>query len=116
MQIFNDQSSLVRIDQRWENCLVLSLFARHYLHLYATSSHVKVMDRQNTESTDRLLRVMIGLLVQRKPKETQTLRQQIGDLADLGLKPVEIADILGRTSIYINKELSGIRKDRKKQK
>lgn len=59
---------------------------------------------------------MIALLVQRKPKEPRTLRQQIGDLADLGLKPSEIAQILGRTSVHINKELSGIRKDRKRQK
>ena len=74
------------------------------------------MEINNIESTNRLLKVMIALLVQRKLEETHTLREQIGRLDDLGLKPGEIAQILGRTNVYVNKELSGIRKDRKKQK
>jgi hypothetical protein len=71
------------------------------------------MDRNTLESTNRLLKVIIALLL-RGSEDAPNLRRQIEVLADLGLKPVEIAEILGRTNIYVNKELSGIRKGRKK--
>ena len=62
---------------------------------------------------DKPLRVIVALLLRRKDEKTLTLRQQIEILSDLGIKPAEIAEILGRTNTYINKELSGIRKSRK---
>lgn len=71
------------------------------------------MDKDTRESTNRLLRVIIALLLKRKDADTLTLRQQIGVLNDLGLKPLEIAEILGRSNIYINKELFELRKGRK---
>lgn len=71
------------------------------------------MNSETHETTNRLLRVIIALLLRREDENTLTLRQQIGTLHDLGIKPSEIADILGRTSTYINKELSGIRKRQK---
>lgn len=74
------------------------------------------MDNKTLESTNRLLRVIVALLLRRKDDRTLTLRQQIEVLNDLGIKPTEIAEILGRTSTYINKELSGIRKSRKETK
>ena len=46
-------------------------------------------------------------------EQTLTLRQQIEVLGGLGVKPAEIAEILGRTNTYINKELSVIRKSQK---
>jgi hypothetical protein len=55
------------------------------------------------------------LLLKRKDADTFTLRQQIEILNDLGLKPLEIAEILGRSNIYINKELYGLRKNRKEK-
>jgi hypothetical protein len=58
---------------------------------------------------------MIALLLRRKEENPASLRQQIATLDDLGLRPSEIAEILGRTGTYINKELSGIRKSRKGQ-
>jgi hypothetical protein len=66
------------------------------------------------ESTNRLLKVVIALLLRREEKSVQTLRQQIGILDDLGLRPAEISEIIGRTSNYVNKELAGIRKARKR--
>ena len=66
------------------------------------------------ESTNRLLKVVIALLLRREEKSVQTLRQQIGILDDLGLRPAEIAEIIGRTSNYVNKELASIRKARKR--
>lgn len=72
------------------------------------------MSNSTLESTNKLLRVIIALLLRRKEERALTLRQQIEILDDLGVKPAEIAEILGRTNIYINKELSVIRKSRKK--
>ena len=71
------------------------------------------MDKNNLESTNKLLMVIIALLLRRKDEQTLTLRQQIGILNDLEIKPVRIAEILGKTNTYINKELSGIRKSNK---
>jgi hypothetical protein len=71
------------------------------------------MDKSTLESTNRLLKVIVALLLRAGDKPPM-LRQQIKILSDLGVKPVEIAEILGRTNTYVNKELSGIRKARKK--
>jgi len=68
------------------------------------------MANPEVESTNRLLRVMVALLLRQREEDATTLRQQIQVLDDLGLKSAEIAAILGRTSGYISKELSGIRK------
>ncbi len=73
------------------------------------------MDNNTLESTNKLLRVIVALLLKRKDPDTLTLRQQIEILNDLGLKPLEIAEILGRSNIYINKELSELRKSRKQK-
>jgi hypothetical protein len=66
-----------------------------------------------SESTTRLLKVMIGLLVRQNVTDPPTLREQIETLSNLGMRPSEIADALGRSNTYVNKELSGIRKGRK---
>lgn len=71
------------------------------------------MDKNTLESTNKLLRVIVALLLRRKDEQTLTLRQQIEILSDLGIRPAESAEILGRTDTYINKELSGIRKSHK---
>jgi hypothetical protein len=64
------------------------------------------------ESTNRLLKVIIALLL-RGGEEQMPLIQQIETLDGLGLKPKEIAEILGKTGGHINKELTGIRKRKK---
>ena len=74
------------------------------------------MDKNSFESTNKLLKVIIALLLRRQEADTLTLRQQIEVLNDLGLKPSEIAEILGRSNIYVNKELSGLRKVRRQKK
>lgn len=68
------------------------------------------MGNNELQSTNKLLRVIVALLLRRRDEQTPTLRQQIEILNDLGIKPIEIGGILGRTNTYINKELSGIRK------
>jgi hypothetical protein len=67
------------------------------------------------ESTNRLLKVIISLLLRREEKSVQTLRQQVEILDDFGLRPAEIAGIIGRTSNYVNKELASIRKAKKQR-
>ena len=71
------------------------------------------MDKNELQSTNKLLRVIVALLLRRRDEQTLTLRQQIEILNDLGIKPIEIPHILCRNNTYINKELSGIRKNRK---
>ena len=73
------------------------------------------MEINSLQSTNKLLMVIIALLLRRKDAEILTLRQQIELLTDLGIRPAEIAEILGRTNSYVNKELSGIRKNRKEK-
>jgi hypothetical protein len=72
------------------------------------------METNDLEFTNKLLKVIVALLLRGKSDEALTLRQRIEVLSDVGLKPAEIANIIGRTNTYVNKELSGIRKTRKK--
>lgn len=73
------------------------------------------MDENALQSTNRLLKVIVALLLRGRNEETPNVREQIEILHDLGLKPIEIAETLGRTSTHVNKELSGIRKNRKQK-
>ena len=74
------------------------------------------MDKNALESTNRLLKVIVALMLRGKDDQKLNLRQRIEILDELGLKPLEIADILGRKNTHINKELTGIRKTRKQKK
>jgi hypothetical protein len=73
-----------------------------------------VSEQEGVESTNRLLRVMIALLLRGREEKTPSLKQQIEILSGLGMRPSEIAATLGRTSTHVNKELSGLRKVRKR--
>lgn len=65
---------------------------------------------------NRRIGVMISLMLRTMRQEGAglSLREQVGILSDLGVRPREIAEILGRTPTYINKELSGLRKTKGK--
>jgi DNA-directed RNA polymerase specialized sigma24 family protein len=66
--------------------------------------------------TNRLLKVLIALEVRRSAADgSKTLKQQIAMLSEMKLRPVEIAEILGRAVGHVNKELSGIRKTKGKE-
>jgi hypothetical protein len=67
-----------------------------------------------TASTNKLLGVIIALLVRQAEGGPPSLKQQIETLNELGLRPSEIASILGRSGTHVNKELSGIRKGKMK--
>lgn len=68
------------------------------------------MNKIGLESTNKLLKVIIALLLKRRGQDIPSLREQIGVLNGLGLKPIEIAEILGRSNLYVNKELFELRK------
>jgi len=72
------------------------------------------MEKEQLTSTNELLRVIVALLLRRKNSELLTLKQQIEILDDLGMKPIKIAEIIGRSNVYVHKELSGLRKKRQK--
>ena len=63
------------------------------------------------------LGVVIALLLRSLPTrgDRPSLRDQIRLLSELEVRPKDIAEILGRSSTYITKELAGIRKGKKGQ-
>jgi len=67
-----------------------------------------------SQSTDRILRVIVALLVRKREEEVAPLKRQIEILDSLGMRPVEIAETLGKTAGHVNKELAGIRKHSKR--
>lgn len=73
------------------------------------------MEKNKLESTNRLLKVIVALLLRRREPDILTLREQIAVLNGLGLQPKEIAEIIGRTNLYVNKELSELRKAKKQR-
>ena len=76
------------------------------------------MASQDMDSTNRLLKVIIALMLRPRENKALSLKQQIEVLYGLGIGPSDIAEILGKTSGHINKELSvsGIRKRHKQEK
>jgi hypothetical protein len=72
------------------------------------------MEAQLLQRIDRKLGVIISLLMHLKDAEivSPPLREQIWTLYQLGLRPSEIAEIVGRSNTYVNKELTGLRKHR----
>ena len=65
--------------------------------------------------TNRLLKVIIAVLI-RSGERQMSLKEQIQTLDSLGLRPAEIAEILGKTNTHVSKELSGMRKKSKGKK
>ena len=72
------------------------------------------MEDIELRSINKMLKVIVALLLERKDEDKNKLREQIQKLDNLGLKPPEIAAILNRTSIYVRKELSIKRKQNTK--
>jgi DNA-binding CsgD family transcriptional regulator len=67
---------------------------------------------------NKRLGVVIALLLKNIPagKEGMSLRDQVQLLAELGMRPKDIADILGRTQGYVSKELVSLRRKGNKSK
>lgn len=67
---------------------------------------------------NKRLGVVISLLLRMVPREGPgiSLKEQVKLLDNLGMRPRDIANILGRTPTHITKELAGLRKKRKKKR
>jgi len=75
------------------------------------------MNEKTLQETNKLLKVMVALLVRGNTQDkVASLREQVGILAGLGLSPSDIAEILGRSGNYVNKELSELRRINKNKK
>lgn len=70
------------------------------------------------QEVNKRLGVVIALLLRALPAagDGLSLRDQIRFLSELGVRPKDIAEILGRSQTYVGKELAGIRKGKKGQK
>ena len=75
-----------------------------------------LINNQLSELNKRL-GVIISLLLRMIPQDglSGTLKEQARILDSLSIRPRDIADILGRTPSHINKELVGIRKEKRKK-
>lgn len=71
---------------------------------------------EHLKELNKRLGVIISLLLRTISENGPTLKikEQVRILDDLGLRPRDISEILGRTPTHINKELTGIRKERTK--
>ena len=76
----------------------------------------KILNEQLSEFNKRL-EVVISILLRIIPKEEKSisLKEQVRILDSLGIRPRDIADILGRTPTHISKELAGLRKEKRKK-
>jgi len=75
------------------------------------------MNEKTLLETNKLLKVVIALLLRsNKQDKVLSLRDQISVLANLGLSASYIAEILGRSGNYVNKELSELRKIKNKKR
>jgi hypothetical protein len=74
------------------------------------------MDSAALAEVNKRLGIVIALLLKSLPRdgETMSLRDQVRLLSELGARPKDIADILGRTQTYVGKELATLRKNRTK--
>ena len=73
------------------------------------------MDKETKELLQQLgqkLDVVAALLLRLIPKnmENLTLKEQIKFLNGIGIRPMEISKIVGRSQSHVNKELVAIRK------
>jgi hypothetical protein len=67
---------------------------------------------------NKRLGVVIALLLRTIPRDgaSMSLREQITLLSHIGVRPKDMAEFLGRTQTYVNKELAGLRKGKAKAK
>ena len=65
------------------------------------------MENELLENINRNLEVIIGLLLRSLPDtEAASLRDRILMLTAMGMRPNEIARVLGKSANHVNKELS----------
>ena len=75
------------------------------------------MEKELLEAIKKRLEVMIALSLRERAAQDKrfSLKDQIQLLDGFGLRPKDIADILGKTGGHVNKELVAIRRAKKKK-
>jgi hypothetical protein len=75
------------------------------------------MENELLETINRNLEVIIGLLLRSLPdSDAEHLRGRILMLSDMGMRPRDIARVLGKSTNHINVELSMARNPRNKKR
>ena len=84
-----------------------------HLRTYNTTMET---DYEILAEINRRLGIVVALLLKAQPKGRDgiSLRDQVRTLSDIGARPKDIAEILGRTQTYVGKELASLRKDKAK--
>jgi len=70
-------------------------------------------NKENIDSIDRKLSIVIALLLKIANNGEITLKEQIKELSAFGLNSGEIANILSKKVGHISKELSGLKRGAK---
>ncbi len=75
------------------------------------------MENELLETINRNLEVIISLLLRNLPdSDAAHLRGRILMLTDIGMRPKDIARVLGKSTNHINVELSTARNSKKKKR
>jgi hypothetical protein len=77
------------------------------------AKHKENQNDAGSGSTDKLLKAIIALLLRQDKGESPPLKKQIEILDGLGMRPVDIAETLGRSQTHVSKELVAIRKNKR---
>jgi hypothetical protein len=72
---------------------------------------------QDYQKIEKLLAVIVSLLLDMISEEDEelTIRNKVRKLHNLGMRPVDIATIIGRTQTHVNKELVTIKRPKKRE-
>ena len=83
----------------------------------AVMTNVEKSENVGVADLNKNMEVVIALLLRGLSKETQALplKEQIAILDGLGVRPVSIARIVGKTANHVNKELVSIRRSAKRK-
>jgi hypothetical protein len=87
-----------------------------YCTLLRDKNVLNATETELLESIKKRLEVIIALSLREQASQDKrfSLKEQIELLDGFGLRPKDIADILGKTSGHVSKELVGIRRTKKK--
>jgi hypothetical protein len=79
-----------------------------------TLAYEDFMEKEQLREITKRLDVLIGLVIQNVQREGKNvnIRGQIQILSGLGLRPAEIAGVLGKSNTFVNKELTLLRRSR----
>ncbi len=77
--------------------------------------HKNNLELQELKQLNKRIEVVIALLLRSISRDNKALllKEQIAILNGLGIRPIEIAEIVGKTAKHVGKELVAIRRETK---